>query len=308
MAQRPAEYRGRVATFGAGRAPYIVNAKRSGCVRAMAFRRCQTRRPTRATINTWPLTCADLDGAPLDAPIMHAASSAFARGAPRAVRDARRDRRMGDERRYDLYLDSAFRADSSSNACGNGPTHAPVRGTTPWCSRQTTGAGPAARTGRTMGARCRLPKRRGRRHGPGTPALGVREAVTVTTAQVAATIAALLARTSARACRRRRRLCGPRCGSADHLSETVTLSVSGNERVAVVRRTHEWRFAISGPGGHHRVEQEISRTGSSRPSAACRRSMRPRRSSAPSPTSSATRRTIAGPTWSGLRAKQAASA
>jgi len=110
-------------------------------------------------------------------------------------------------RRYDLYLDAAWRNDrfirrlwetaqSMPEYQGDGPLSC-------W-PRITAGATPA-RTGRATGRRFSSPIRSGwPRWAPASRRLALRSGMKVTQSQIAATIAMLLARTTTRAGRRRR--------------------------------------------------------------------------------------------------------
>jgi len=192
------KYRGRVATFGAWDVlPYIVNAKRSGLRAGDGFPPVPD--PTTDRERAINDLAADLppiwDGAPLDAPIMHAAIECLRTRRPRVlyVMLGETDE-WAHERRYDLYLDSAFRADrfiervwemvqrmpqyAGTTALVLATDHGRGAGGTDWTDHGRKVPAAEATWSAVMG--------------PGTPALGVREAVTVTTAQVAATIAALL--------------------------------------------------------------------------------------------------------------------
>jgi hypothetical protein len=191
-------YRGRVATFGAWDVlPYIVNATRSGLPASDGYPpvpdpKTDRERAINDMADDLPPIWA---GAPLDAPIMHAAIECLRTRRPRVlyVMLGETDE-WAHEERYDLYLDAAHRSDRFMRRVWEMAQGMPeYAGTTALILATDHGRGatngdwtdhgrkvPAAET--TWSAVM----------GPATPALGVRESVTVTTAQVAATIAALL--------------------------------------------------------------------------------------------------------------------
>ena len=108
-------YRGRVATFGAWDVlPYIVNTKRSGVPAGDGYPPVPEPQTDRErAINEMADDLPPIwEGAPLDAPIMHAAIECLRTRRPRVlyVMLGETDE-WAHERRYDLYLDAAFRAD-----------------------------------------------------------------------------------------------------------------------------------------------------------------------------------------------------
>jgi len=191
-------YRGRVATFGAWDVlPYIVNAKRSGLPAGDGFPPVPQPRTVRErAINDLALDLPPIwDGAPLDAPIMHAAIECLRTRRPRVlwVMLGETDE-WAHEKRYDLYLDSAFRADRFIRRVWEMVQGMPeYAGTTALVLATDHGRGASGADWTDHGRKVPAAEATWSAvMGPGTPSLGVREGVTVTTAQVAATIAALL--------------------------------------------------------------------------------------------------------------------
>jgi hypothetical protein len=191
-------YRGRVATFGAwDRLPYIVNVTRSRLPAGDGYppvpdpRTDRERAINELTDDLPPIW----EGAPLDAPIMHAAFECLRTRRPRVlwVMLGETDE-WAHEMRYDLYLDAAFRSDRFIRRVWEMVQRMPqYAGTTALVLATDHGRGAA--TGDWTDHGRKVPAAEATWSavmGPGTPALGVREGVTVTTAQVAATIAALL--------------------------------------------------------------------------------------------------------------------
>jgi len=135
------------------------------------------------------------DGAPLDAPIMHAAIESLRTRRPRVlwVMLGETDE-WAHEKRYDLYLDSAFRADRFIRRVWEMVQGMPeYAGTTALVLATDHGRGASGADWTDHGRKVPAAEATWSAvMGPGTPALGVREGVSVTTAQVAATIAALL--------------------------------------------------------------------------------------------------------------------
>jgi hypothetical protein len=191
-------YRGRVAAFGAWDVlPSILNVQRSGLPAGDGYPPV----PVPATDRERAINdlAADLpplwEGAPLDAPIMHAAIECLRTRRPRVlyVMLGETDE-WAHEGRYDLYLDAAFRSDrfirrvwemiqgmpeyAGSTALVLATDHGRGAGRADWTDHGRKVPAAEATWSAVMG--------------PGTPALGVRESVTVTTGQVAATVAALL--------------------------------------------------------------------------------------------------------------------
>jgi hypothetical protein len=191
-------YRGRVAAFGAWDVlPYIVNAARSGLPAGDGYPPVPDPQTDRErAINDMAADLPPLwDGVPLDAPIMQAAIECLRTRRPRVlfVMLGETDE-WAHEGRYDLYLDAAFRADRFIRRIWEMAQAMPeYAGTTALVLATDHGRG-ATRSDWTSHGR-KVPAAEGTWSavmGPGTPRLGVRESVTVTTAQVAATVAALL--------------------------------------------------------------------------------------------------------------------
>jgi hypothetical protein len=134
-------------------------------------------------------------GAPLDAPIMHAAIECLRTRRPRLlyVMLGETDE-WAHDRRYDLYLDSAFRADRFMRRVWEMVQGMPeYAGTTALVLATDHGRGATSEDWTDHGRKVPAAESTWSAvMGPATPALGVRESVAVTTAQVAATIAALL--------------------------------------------------------------------------------------------------------------------
>ena len=191
-------YRGRVAAFGAwDLLPYIVNSTRSGLPAGDGYPPVPDPQTDRErAINDLSDDLPPLwEGAPLDAPIMHAAIECLRTRRPRVlyVMLGETDE-WAHEGRYDLYLDAAFRSDrfikrvwdmvqampeyAGATALVLATDHGRGATNADWTSHGRKVPAAEATWSAVMG--------------PATPALGVRESVTVTTAQVAATIAALV--------------------------------------------------------------------------------------------------------------------
>jgi hypothetical protein len=192
------KYRGRVATFGAwDLLPYIVNTKRSGLPAGEGYPPVPDPRTDRErAIND---VADDLppiwEGAPLDAPIMHAAIECVRTRRPRVlyVMLGETDE-WAHEGRYDLYLDSAFRADRFIRRVWEMVQRMPqYAGTTALVLATDHGRGAANADWTDHGRKVPAAEATWMAvMGPATPALGIRQSVTVTTAQVAATVAALV--------------------------------------------------------------------------------------------------------------------
>ena len=192
------KYRGRVAAFGAWDVlPYIVNTKRSGLPAGDGYPPVPDPKTDRErAIND---VADDLppiwEGAPLDAPIMHAAIECVRTRRPRVlyVMLGETDE-WAHEGRDDLYLDSAFRADRFIRRVWEMVQRMPqYAGATALVLATDHGRGAASADWTDHGRKVPAAEATWMAvMGPATPALGVRESVTVTTAQVAATVAALL--------------------------------------------------------------------------------------------------------------------
>jgi len=191
-------YRGRVATFGAwDRLPYIVNVTRSRLPAGDGYPPVPDPRTDRErAINDLTDDLPPIwEGAPLDAPIMHAAFECLRTRRPRVlwVMLGETDE-WAHEMRYGLYLDAAFRSDRFIQRVWEMVQRMPqYAGTTALVLATDHGRGAANADWTDHGRKVPAAEATWSAvMGPGTPALGVREGVTVTTAQVAATIAALL--------------------------------------------------------------------------------------------------------------------
>jgi hypothetical protein len=191
-------YHGRVAAFGAWDAlPYIVNARRSGLPAGDGFPPVPDPKTDRErAINDMADDLPPIwEGAPLDAPIMHAAIECLRTRRPRVlyVMLGETDE-WAHDRRYDLYLDSAFRADRFMRRVWEMVQGMPeYAGTTALVLATDHGRGATGEDWTDHGRKVPAAESTWSAvMGPATPALGVRASVTVTTGQVAATIAALL--------------------------------------------------------------------------------------------------------------------
>jgi hypothetical protein len=191
-------YHGRVAAFGAWDVlPYIVNAKRGGLPAGDGFPPVPDPKTDRdRAINDMADDLPPIwAGAPLDAPIMHAAIECLRTRRPRLlyVMLGETDE-WAHDRRYDLYLDSAFRADRFMRRVWEMVQGMPeYAGTTALVLATDHGRGATSEDWTDHGRKVPAAESTWSAvMGPATPALGVRESVAVTTAQVAATIAALL--------------------------------------------------------------------------------------------------------------------
>ena len=191
-------YRGRVAAFGAwDLLPYIVNTRRSGVPAGDGYPpvpdpQTDRERAINAMADDLPLLW---EGAPLDAPIMHAAIECLRTRRPRVlyVMLGETDE-WAHENRYDLYLDAAFRSDRFIRRVWEMAQAMPeYAGTTALVLATDHGRGATNADWTSHGKKIPAAEETWSAvMGPATPALGVRESVTVTTAQVAATIAALV--------------------------------------------------------------------------------------------------------------------
>ena len=195
--QRPG-FEGRVAAFGTWDVlPFIVNVGRSRLPVGDDVKPVPVPKTDRErAIND---LAADLPpywpGVPFDAPIMHAAMEAVRTRQPRVlyVMLGETDEWAHDGR-YDLYLDAAFRSDrflarlwetlqsmpryANQTALVVTTDHGRGATATDWTDH---GRKVPAAEATWMAA-----------IGPGVPALGVRDSITVTTSQIAASIAALV--------------------------------------------------------------------------------------------------------------------
>ena len=165
-----------MSTFGAwDLLPFILNASAAICRSATAIRRCRSRTTDRErAINDLAEDLPPIwDGAPLDAPIMHAALECLRTRRPRVlyVMLGETDE-WAHEGRYDLYLDAASAPIGSSAALWEAAQSMPeYAGRRRWSSRPITAAGRPPRTGPTTAGRCPPPNATWMAvMGPGTPA------------------------------------------------------------------------------------------------------------------------------------------
>lgn len=194
---RPA-FAGRVFSFGAwDLLSFIVNAPRSHLPAGDGFPPVPTPTTDRErAINDLADDLPPLwDGAPLDAPIMHAAFECLRTRKPRVlwVMLGETDE-WGHDGRYDLYLDAAWRGDRFIRRIWEAAQGMPeYKGRTALLIAVDHGRGDTAKDWGDHGRKVPAAERTWMAvMGPDTPPLGVRESMTVATAQVAATIAALV--------------------------------------------------------------------------------------------------------------------
>jgi hypothetical protein len=191
-------YRGRVAAFGAWDVlSSIVNTSRSRLPVGDGYPPVPEPETDRErAINDLADDLPALwDGAPLDAPIMQAALECLRVRRPRVlyVMLGETDE-WAHERRYDLYLDAAFRSDRFIGRVWETLQRMPAYANTTALVLATDHGRGATNTDWTDHGR-KVPAAEPTWMavmGPGTPGLGVRESVAVSNAQVAATVAALL--------------------------------------------------------------------------------------------------------------------
>ncbi len=191
-------YRGRVATFGAWDVlPYIVNTARSGLPAGDGYPPVPDPQTDRErAVNAMAEDLPPIwQGAPLDAPIMQAAIECLRTRRPHVlyVMLGETDE-WAHEGRYDLYLDAAFRADRFMRRVWEMVQGVPeYAGATALVLATDHGRGSTREDWKNHGRKVPAAEATWSAvMGPGTPALGVRESVRVTTSQVAVTIAALL--------------------------------------------------------------------------------------------------------------------
>jgi hypothetical protein len=191
-------YRGRVAAFGAWDVlPSIVNTSRSRLPVGDGYPPVPVPRTDRErAINDLAEDLPRLwDGAPLDAPIMQAALECLRERRPRVlyVMLGETDE-WAHEKRYDLYLDAAFRSDRFIRRVWETIQRMPAYANKTALVLATDHGRGATNADWTDHGR-KVPAAEATWMavmGPETPALGVRESVTVSNAQMAATVAALL--------------------------------------------------------------------------------------------------------------------
>jgi hypothetical protein len=191
-------FRGRVAAFGAWDVlPSILNVDRSHIAVGAAF----TPVPSPANDRERAINqlAADLPPywgyGPFDAPVVYAALECLRAHKPRAlyVMLGESDE-WAHEGKYDLYLDSAFRADAFIRRLWQTLQSMPAYANQTTLL-VTTDHGRGATTGDWTDHGRKVPAAESTwvaALGPGVPPLGVRESVTVTTSQLAATIAAVV--------------------------------------------------------------------------------------------------------------------
>lgn len=190
-------FRGQVAAFGAwDLLPFILNVGRSGlpagdgCPPVPHPRTDRERAINDLSADLPPLW----DGAPLDAPIMQASLECLRTRRPRLlyVMLGETDE-WGHERRYDLYLDAAWRGDRFISRLWNtAQSMRQYAGRTALVVAVDHGRGAGAADWSDHGRKVPAAETTWIAvMGPSTPALGLRESVTVTTAQIASTLAAL---------------------------------------------------------------------------------------------------------------------
>jgi hypothetical protein len=190
-------FQGRVAAFGAWDVlPFILATERSKLPVGDGYPPVPSPKTDRErAINDM---AADLppiwEGAPLDAPIMHAAFECLRTRKPRVLYVLLGETdEWAHEPRYDLYLDAAWRGDRFIRRLWEMTQSMPeYKGRTALVVAVDHGRGATTRDWTDHGRKVPAAERTWVAvMGPDTPALGVRENVTVTTSQIAATIAAL---------------------------------------------------------------------------------------------------------------------
>jgi hypothetical protein len=194
---RPA-FASRVAAFGAwDLLPWIVNVERSHLPVGNGYPPVPKPATDRErAINDLADDLPPLwDGAPFDAPIMQAALECLQTRKPRVlyVMLGETDE-WAHEGRYDLYLDAAWRGDRFIRRLWDAAQAMPqYRGRTALVIAVDHGRGDSAKDWTDHGRKVPAAERTWIAVlGPGVPSSGVRRGETVTTAQIAATVAALL--------------------------------------------------------------------------------------------------------------------
>jgi hypothetical protein len=191
-------YRGRVAAFGAWDVlPYIVNAERSRLPVGVGYPPVPVPRTDRErAINDLADDLPPIwEGAPLDAPIMHAAMECLRTRRPRVlyVMLGETDEWAHDNR-YDLYLDAAFRSDRFIRRVWDTVQRMPdYANRTALVLATDHGRGGTNADWTDHGRKVPAAESTWMAvMGPGVPAAGLRDSVTVTSGQLAATVAALV--------------------------------------------------------------------------------------------------------------------
>ncbi len=191
--------RGRVAAFGSWDVlPFIVNGERSGILvngEGPPFPAARTAREREGNEHAADLPNVFGFAVRLDAPTMWAALEHLRTARPRVlyVMLGETDE-WAHERRYDLYLDAAWRGDRFIRRLWETAQATPgLRGRTALVIATDHGRGEGARDWTDHGRRVPAARRIWMAAmGPGVPALGLRSEVATTQSQLAATVAALL--------------------------------------------------------------------------------------------------------------------
>ncbi len=191
-------FAGRVASFGAwDLLPWILNVERSRLPAGDGYPPVPKPATDRErAINDMAEDLPPMwEGAPFDAPIMHAALECLMTREPRVlyVMLGETDE-WAHENRYDLYLDAAWRGDRFIRRLWDAAQSMPeYKGRTALVVAVDHGRGATAKDWTDHGSKVPAAERTWMAvMGPGVEPLGARTGVTVTTAQVAATIAALV--------------------------------------------------------------------------------------------------------------------
>jgi hypothetical protein len=197
LSRRPG-FAGRIDSFGAWDVlPSILNVGRSKLPAGDGYPPVPKPRTARErAINDMAEDLPPMwEGCPFDAPIMHAAFESLRGRRPRVlyVMLGETDE-WGHEGRYDLYLDAAWRGDRFIRRIWEMAQSLPeYRGRTALLVTTDHGRGATATDWTDHGKKVPAAERTWIAvMGPGVPSLGLREGETVATAQVAATIAALV--------------------------------------------------------------------------------------------------------------------
>jgi hypothetical protein len=189
---------GRVAAFGAWNVlPFILNVERSRLVVGDGYPPVPRPRTDRErAVNDLADDLPPIwEGAPLDAPIMHAAFECLRSRKPRVLYVLLGETdEWAHETRYDLYLDAAYRSDRFIRRMWEAAQSMPeYKGRTALVVAVDHGRGATATDWTDHGRKVPAAERTWIAvMGPRVPPLGPRDGVTVTTGQVAATIAALV--------------------------------------------------------------------------------------------------------------------
>jgi hypothetical protein len=191
-------FQGRVEAFGAWDVlPFILNSVRSGLPIGDGYPPVPKPGSDRErAINDLAHDLPPLwEGAPLDAPIMHAALESLRTRKPRVLYVLLGETdEWAHDGRYDLYLDAAWRSDRFIRRIWEAAqAMAEYANQTALVLATDHGRGAMRSDWTDHGRKVPAAERTWVAvMGPGTPASGVREGVTVANAQVAATVAALV--------------------------------------------------------------------------------------------------------------------